>query len=347
MLYFNDCFLNMYSWSSIGGSCTSKTLRFMPLLRSSMPSGDELEGDGAFLRVINLFDVEYSMRFNPIQLRYLPTLQDTILYSEKLVNAHIESSDFHDVRYLGLLAKHGSHLLAAALWFVMNYNKMPYDVDAKILVPEYTEDPQTHAKTLTGRVFDNEGNAAEPAYWKGEFSDMPHALALLNQDFSTLFDVLSTRDDLSALLRTASEMYRWKDMSDLDFFHSLLFSLVAELSTPEFFWVFSGDDFTVSRSPDVKDYLLLVTPNHQSYFRLLSAFLGCDADRKEPDSLLLLENDRFDVINNAIHNSFYMFYGVGQTRDDYLAYHYRTIVNDTDRIIKSLFRPKDIHIMIK
>ena len=104
---------------------------------SDVPSVEELKRQKRFMRVLNISDIRRSMRFNPIQLKYLPTLQDTTAFAEKLLNVTgITGETFY--------MKAAANFLAACLWFFMNYRKKPFDADRNMLYPEYREDPETH-----------------------------------------------------------------------------------------------------------------------------------------------------------------------------------------------------------
>lgn len=76
--------------------------------------------------------------------------------------------------------------MAACIYFFVNYEKEPYDKEGNKLRAEMTEEPQTKRLKPTGRVFDAQGNEAEPAYWLGKYSDMPHILSFLNESYQTI-----------------------------------------------------------------------------------------------------------------------------------------------------------------
>ena len=46
-----------------------------------------------------------------------------------------------------------TNFLAACIYFFVNYGKKPYDEHGNELEAQYEEDPDTHHKRLTGRVF--------------------------------------------------------------------------------------------------------------------------------------------------------------------------------------------------
>ena len=92
------------------------------------------------------------------------------------------------------------NFLAACIYFFVNYKRLPYDKDGNELVPEYTEDKETHHRKLTGRVFDKAGNTVTPAYWLGKYSDMPHVLSFLNIDYKTMFEILQTDPEIFPLI---------------------------------------------------------------------------------------------------------------------------------------------------
>lgn len=98
-----------------------------------------------------------------------------------------------------------TNFLAACIYFFVNHGKKPYDEHGNELEAQYEEDPDTHHKRLTGRVFakghkDDNDFIVEPAYWKGKYSDMPHVLSFLNRDYSEIFEVLETDPEVYPLM---------------------------------------------------------------------------------------------------------------------------------------------------
>ena len=81
---------------------------------------------------------------------------------------------------------------------------------------EYTEDAETGQKRLTGRAKNEAGLYVEPDYWLGQYSDMPHILSFLNQDYQTIFDVLQTDPQVLPLLGPFQTALKNKAMEQLE-----------------------------------------------------------------------------------------------------------------------------------
>lgn len=88
----------------------------------------------------------------------------------------------------------------------------------------------------------------EPAYWKGQYSDMPHVLSFLNHSYEEIFEVLVTDPEVYPLLGPFKTAFDNKAMEQLEGMIGTLRVQTSRLATKEAYWVFSGDDFDLKVS---------------------------------------------------------------------------------------------------
>ena len=248
---------------------------------------------GCQFNIINFVDVEYSRRVNPIQHKYINDLAAAQETAETLVES-LQKGKKEGGGSDDFFFKSAVNFLAACIYFFVNYKRMPYDKDGKELFPEYYEDPQTHHRKLTGRVFltketrDNAETArktgvvmtdglTEPAYWLGQYSDMPHVLSFLNHDYKDIFEVLKTDPEVYPLLGPFMTAYDNKAMEQLEGMIGTLRVQISRLATKEAYWVFhrDGDDFDLKVSdPATPSYLLIANdPEKESIIGALNAMI--------------------------------------------------------------------------
>jgi len=169
------------------------------------------------------------------------------------------------------------NFLAACIYFFVNYKRLPYDKDGNELVPEYTEDKETHHRKLTGRVFDKAGNTVTPAYWLGKYSDMPHVLSFLNIDYKTMFEILQTDPEIFPLIAPFKSALDGKAMEQLEGMIGTLRVQTSKLATKEAYWIFhkDGDDFDLKVSdPKSPSYLLIANdPEKEQIVGALNAMI--------------------------------------------------------------------------
>lgn len=240
-----------------------------------IPSLHQLADDaGCYMRVINISDVQHSMRFNPIQLKYIPTIQDAITYSDNLLKSFWENTEGAP-RYFKLYQETSVNFLAACIWFLMNYRRLPYydNETSEELVPEFHTDKETGHKKLTGNVFDKNGIPVPPNkfHWLGKYSDMPHVMALLNLGYKIMFDVLETDSEVFPLIAPHRTIFRNNDIELMDLTLLPLRTVISRFQTKEMYWILhrDGDDFDLSGSW-CRDYLMIVCKDSQR--KLLDMF---------------------------------------------------------------------------
>ena len=250
--------------------------------------------EGCSFNVINFVDVEYSRRINPIQYKYINDLaaaQETAMtLVESLQGGKKEGGGGSDDFFF----KSAVNFLASCIYFFVNYKRMPYKEKGVPLWPEYYEDPETHHKKLTGRVFDTEAHRdaaeaaakrgkeyteglVEPAFWLGKYSDMPHVLSFLNHSYEEIFEMLKTDPEVYPLLGPFITAFNNKAMEQLEGMIGTLRVQISRLATKEAYWVFSmeGDDFDLKVSdPKSPSYLLIANdPEKQQIISALNAMI--------------------------------------------------------------------------
>jgi type IV secretory pathway TraG/TraD family ATPase VirD4 len=222
-------------------------------------------------------NVEYSRRVNPIQHKYIDSLAAAQETAETLVDSLNKGKNDGGGGSDQFFKTSAVNFLAACIYFFVNYKRLPYDKDGNELVPEYTEDKETHHRKLTGRVFDKAGNTVTPAYWLGKYSDMPHVLSFLNIDYKTMFEILQTDPEIFPLIAPFKSALDGKAMEQLEGMIGTLRVQTSKLATKEAYWIFhkDGDDFDLKVSdPKSPSYLLIANdPEKEQIVGALNAMI--------------------------------------------------------------------------
>ena len=232
---------------------------------------------GCQFNIINFVNVEYSRRVNPIQHKYIDSLAAAQETAETLVDSLNKGKNEGGGGSDQFFKTSAVNFLAACIYFFVNYKRLPYDKDGNELVPEYTEDKETHHRKLTGRVFDKAGNTVTPAYWLGKYSDMPHVLSFLNIDYKTMFEILQTDPEIFPLIAPFKSALDGKAMEQLEGMIGTLRVQTSKLATKEAYWIFhkDGDDFDLKVSdPKSPSYLLIANdPEKEQVIGSLNALI--------------------------------------------------------------------------
>ena len=249
--------------------------------------------EGCKFNIINFVDVEYSRRVNPIQQKYIGNLAAASETAETLLESLQKGKKEGGGGSDQFFQTSAVNFLAACIYFFVNYKKMPYDKDGKPLIAEMMEEPKTHRPKPTGRVFNSKGEEMEPAYWLGKYSDMPHILSFLNQDYQTIFEVLETDNEVAPLLGPFQTAMKNKAMEQLEGMIGTLRVYTSRLATKESYWIFhkDGDDFDLKVSdPKSPSYLLIANdPEMESiivdelptlYFHKIDRLIGTARSNK-------------------------------------------------------------------
>ena len=232
---------------------------------------------GCKFNIINFVNVEYSRRVNPLQHKYIGDLAAAQETAETLVQSLQKGKTDGGGGSDNFFQTSAVNFLAACIFFFVNYKRLPYDANGEELVPEYIEDPETHHKRLSGRVFDKTGGLVEAAYWLGKYSDMPHVLSFLNHDYKEIFEILATDPEVYPLLGPFMTAYQNKAMEQLEGMIGTLRVQISRLATKEAYWIFhkDGDDFDLKVSdPANPSYLLIANdPEKESIIGALNAMI--------------------------------------------------------------------------
>lgn len=95
-------------------------------------------------------------------------------------------------------------------------------------------------------------------YENGKYSDLPHVLSFLMQEYVTIFNVLQTDELVAPLLEPFRTALKNKAMDQLEGMAGTLRIYISRLASPESYWIFSGDDFDLKVSdPRNPSYLLI------------------------------------------------------------------------------------------
>lgn len=241
--------------------------------------------------MINFVNVEYSSRVNPIQCKYIPNLAAASETAETLLESLQKGKKEGGGGSDQFFQTSAVNFLAACIYFFVNHKRMPYDSDGKELYPEMRDEVisykdrksgQTHYITIqkpTGKVFADASMTKEvqPAYWLGKYSDMPHILSFLNEDYQTIFEVLQTDNEVTPLLGPFQTALQNKAMEQLEGMIGTLRVYTSRLATKESYWIFhkDGDDFDLKVSdPKNPSYLLIANdPEMESIIGALNALI--------------------------------------------------------------------------
>lgn len=227
--------------------------------------------------IINFVNVEYSRRINPIQLKYISNLAAASETAETLLESLQKGKKEGGGGSDQFFQTSAVNFLAACIYFFCNYEKRPYDAQGHEMNYDKTIDPETGMIKPTGVVRDANGNIAQPAYWLGKYSDMPHILSFLNESYQTIFEVLMTDTEVAPLLGPFRTAFENKAMEQLEGMIGTLRVFTSRLATKESYWIFSkdGDDFDLKVSdPKNPSYLLIANdPEMESIIGALNALI--------------------------------------------------------------------------
>jgi hypothetical protein len=240
-------------------------------------SENQKAGRNFKFNIINFVDVEYSRRVNPIQQKYIPNLAAASETAETLLESLQKGKKEGGGGSDQFFQTSAVNFLAACIYFFCNWEKEPYDANGNKLIAQKVKEPKTGRMKLTGRVFDNNGNEVQPAYWLGKYSDMPHILSFLNESYQTIFEVLETDDEVAPLLGPFQTALKNKAMEQLEGMIGTLRVYTSRLATKESYWIFhkDGDDFDLKVSdPKNPSYLLIANdPEMESIIGALNALV--------------------------------------------------------------------------
>lgn len=202
------------------------------------------------IRVLDITDVEHSMRFNPIQYRYLPTLNKCLAMAENLLRAAYEENG----KQMGsvFIRRQAANILAASLWVVIN-------------------------DQLTEEMIKQEKAAP--------ISALPNLLRFLSYDYDSIFIILRNHFEVRHLVQTCENFYMWKMMDQLESVFAYVRTPLMQLNTPEICWITrqGEDDFSLEYDKE-NIYLAIVGSTSLPHVNRLFATLVTDSlDKCRPE----------------------------------------------------------------
>lgn len=122
---------------------------------------------------------------------------------------------------------------------------------------------------------DDNGNEVVPDTITGEFSDMPHVLALLGKGYKEVFDLLMRNDNIASLMAPFKSAHDNNATDQLEGMVGTLRVNASRLVSPEAYWVFTGDDFDLKISdPNNPSYLVIANdPEKEQIIGTLNALI--------------------------------------------------------------------------
>ena len=232
---------------------------------------------GCKFNVINFVDVDYSRRVNPIQKKYIDNLAAASETAETLLESLQKGKKEGGGGSDQFFQTSAVNFLAACIYFFVNYEKEPYDINRKKLRAEMKWNQELKRNVPTGKVFNAVGEEVTPAYWLGKYSDMPHILSFLNEGYQTIFDVLQTDNEVAPLLAPFKTALANRALEQLEGMIGTLRVYTSRLATKESYWVFhkDGDDFDLKVSdPKNPSYLLIANdPEMENIIGALNALI--------------------------------------------------------------------------
>lgn len=112
-------------------------------------------------------------------------------------------------------------------------------------------------------------------YEGGKFCTLPHAIELMQQDYDDLFTVLGTEPEIEILIDPFVSAYRNKAMEQLEGQTASAKIALARLSSPNIYYVLSGNDFTLDiNNPEAPKIVCMANnpEKSQTYGAVISLF---------------------------------------------------------------------------
>ena len=122
---------------------------------------------------------------------------------------------------------------------------------------------------------DKDGNEVIPDTITGEFSDMPHVLALLGRSYKEVFNLLMRNEKIESLMAPFKSAFDSEAMEQLEGMVGTLRVNASRLVSPEAYWIFTGDDFDLKISdPNNPCYLVIANdPEKEQIIGTLNALI--------------------------------------------------------------------------
>jgi len=114
-------------------------------------------------------------------------------------------------------------------------------------------------------------------YKDGEFCTLPHAIELIQSDYDQLFTVLRTEQEIDALINPFISAYMRDAIEQLEGQIASAKVTLARLSSPQLYYVLSGNDFTLDINNPDEPKLLCIGNNPQKiqiYGAVISLYIN-------------------------------------------------------------------------
>lgn len=203
--------------------------------------------EGASFRLVNFNPFLISDRVNPIQCRYIRTMDDALQTASSFLS--IAYHTFHIEGDLNRYRSECENLLAAAIYFLVNYDLRPYDANGELLRSEGGPASETARPGYSSADYVNaQGEPVPVHHWVGRYSSLPHVFSLLMRPDDSLLDILCSNPETAGLVSRLRQALRYAQFSVLDRVVGTLRTVVSRFMDPKFYWVLSGDDFDLNVS---------------------------------------------------------------------------------------------------
>lgn len=139
-------------------------------------------------------------------------------------------------------------------------------------------------------------------YRDGEFCTLPHVIELMQMDYDSLFTVLRTEKEIEVLINPFVNAYLNDVMEQLEGQIASAKIAMARLSSPQLYYVLSGNDFTLDINDPKKPKLVCMGNNPQK-IQIYGAVLSLYVNR-----LIKLVNQKGKLKSSLIFDEFPTIY---------------------------------------
>ena len=100
-------------------------------------------------------------------------------------------------------------------------------------------------------------------YKKGQYCTLPHVIEMMQEDYESLFPVLKTEPEIEVLINPFVSAYQNDVMEQLEGQVGSAKIAVARLSSPQLYWILSGNDFSLDINNPLEPKILCLANNPQ------------------------------------------------------------------------------------
>ncbi|MBN8880463.1 MAG: YWFCY domain-containing protein [Sphingobacteriales bacterium] len=115
-------------------------------------------------------------------------------------------------------------------------------------------------------------------YEDGEYCTLPHAIELIHVEYDKLFTILKTEPEICTLINPFIQAYLDNEMETLNSQMASVKIPLGRISTPEFYYVLSGNDFTLDIN-DPQHPKIFCLGNNPQYQEALAPIMSLYIDR--------------------------------------------------------------------